>query len=70
MFAMTANDILAAIDTEISRLQQARALLAGLDGQPANPKATRKTHKVTPEGRMRIAEAMRRRWAAKRKAEK
>jgi hypothetical protein len=68
---MTPNDILASIDAEISRLQQARALLAGLDGsQPAKPKATRKTHKVSAEGRKRIAEAMRKRWAAKRKAEK
>jgi hypothetical protein len=38
---MTANDILAAIDAEIDHLQQARDLLAGLDGsQPAKPKET------------------------------
>jgi hypothetical protein len=68
---MTANDILVSIDTEISRLQQARALLAGSDGsQPAKPKATRKKYKMSAAGRKRIAEAQRKRWAAKKKAEK
>lgn len=71
---MTPNDILSAIDTEISRLQQARALLAGLDGsqlaKPIKPRATRKKHKMSAEGRKRIAEAQRKRWAAKKKAEK
>ena len=71
LFAMTANDILAAIDAEIDHLQQARALLAGLDGsQPAKPKATRKKYQMSAEGRKRIVEAVRKRWAAKRKAVK
>jgi hypothetical protein len=68
---MTSNDILASIDTEISRLQQARALLAGLDGsQLSKPKATRGKHKMSAEGRKRIADGQRKRWAAKKKAEK
>jgi hypothetical protein len=66
---MTANDILAIIDAEISRLQQARAFLAGLEGsQLAKPKA--KKHKMSAEGRKRIADAARKRWADMRKAKK
>jgi hypothetical protein len=64
---MTANDILNSIDAEISRLQQARALLAGLDGaQPSKAKAKAK-HTMSTEGRKRIAEAQRKRWAEKKK---
>jgi putative heme iron utilization protein len=69
------NEILAEIDAEISKLQQARALLGG----EATPKQTRsknkattttiapKKRKLTPEGRKRIAEAMKRRWAERKK---
>jgi hypothetical protein len=88
--------IIAEIDAQISKLQQARHLLAGTDvvavaavaapskpgrGRPkgsknvkpaatapatAPAKATRK-RKLSPEGRKRIAEAMKRRWAERRK---
>jgi hypothetical protein len=70
------NEILAEIDAEISKLQQARALLGG----EASSKLTRgknkpaaaaetapKKRKLTPEGRKRIAEAMKRRWAERKK---
>ena len=70
--AMTPNDILSAIDTEISRLTQARVLLSDLNGsqlfKPSKPK--RKKYKMSAEGRKRIVEALRKRWAAKRKAAK
>jgi hypothetical protein len=68
------SEILAQVDKEIAQLQQARALL---NGGPANKAlkstlagkriATRK-RRLTPEGRKRIAEAVRRRWAEQRKA--
>jgi hypothetical protein len=72
------------IDSEISRLQQARALLTGEPTKrgPGRPKAAAATHKVassaaakrgkrkrrlSPEGRKRIADAMRKRWAERKK---
>jgi hypothetical protein len=69
--------ILAEIDAQILKLQQARALLAGSQqaarrgpGRPkgtAVPTAKRKKRKLTPEGRKRIADAMKKRWAERRK---
>jgi hypothetical protein len=71
------------IDSEISRLQQARALLSGEPAKrgPGRPKAdvghkggataAKKTPKrkrrLSPEGRKRIADAMRKRWAERKK---
>jgi hypothetical protein len=78
---MQLSKILAEIDLEISRLEQARTLLAG-DAAPV-VKKTRKTKTVeagetptkrkkkrnlSPEGRKRIAEAVRRRWELQKKA--
>jgi hypothetical protein len=75
---MGLTEILAEIDEEIAKLTQARALL--VDGTvvkrgPGRPKAVtavvkpaKKKRNLTPEGRKRIAEAVRRRWAAQRKA--
>ena len=66
------KDILVEIDAEISRLQQARALLSGGAAPrrgPGRAKAVSapKKRKLTPEGRKRIAEAMKRRWAERKK---
>ncbi len=79
---MQLSKILAEIDLEISRLEQARTLLAG-DSSAAG-KTTRKSKSVvvstesplkrkkkrnlSPEGRKRIAEAVRRRWELQKKA--
>jgi hypothetical protein len=79
---MQLSKILAEIDLEISRLEQARTLLAG-ESAPA-AKKTRKTksavvgaeapvkrkkkRNLSPEGRKRIAEAVRRRWELQKKA--
>lgn len=77
---MEVNRIIAEIDAQILKLQQARALIAGTTapaatagrGRPkgsknsAAVKAPRK-RKLSPEGRKRIAEAMKRRWAERRK---
>jgi hypothetical protein len=77
------NRIIAEIDAQISKLQQARALLAGTTPSAARtsrgrPKGTKNTasvasvatprkRKLSPEGRKRIADAMKKRWAERRK---
>ena len=69
------------IDSEISRLQQARALLIGepVKRGPGRPKAAaghktataskpaKRKRRLSPEGRKRIADAMRKRWAERKK---
>ena len=77
---MDVNKILAEIDGEIARLQQIRSALTGIGGvttgkRRGRPKgstnavkpAKRKKRNLSPEGRKRIAEAMKRRWAEHRK---
>jgi hypothetical protein len=73
--------IIAEIDAQISKLQQARALLAGTPapaaragrGRPKGSKnasttaAAPRKRKLSPEGRKRIADAMKKRWAERRK---
>jgi len=81
--------IIAEIDGQIAKLQQARALLAGGTAAPragrgrpkgsknaatakeasASTTVTRK-RKLSPEGRKRIADAMKKRWAERRKQSK
>jgi hypothetical protein len=81
------TDVIAQIDAEIAKLQQAKQLLSGAApaksgrGRPkgsknattlaavaAAPAATKSAkRKLSPEGRKAIAEAMKRRWAEKRK---
>ncbi len=84
---MDFNRLVHEIDSEISRLQQARALLTGESASakrgPGRPKVAAVTRKATttttaaktgtrkrrlsPEGRKRIADAMRKRWAERKK---
>lgn len=80
---MPFTEILAEIDRDIAQLMQARAVLSG-SGLPVEkrkagrPKknavdvavkpAKAKKRNISPEGRKRIAEAVKRRWAAQRKA--
>ena len=78
---MEVSGIIAQIDAQIAKLQQARALLAGSTtgsggrGRPKGSKNAAKTaapkkaakRKLSPEGRKRIAEAMKKRWADRRK---
>jgi hypothetical protein len=71
-------EILIQIDHEIAQLQRARALLASGFGAahkkvavaPAVKRAYKKRKKrhISPEGRKRIAEAAKRRWAEQKKA--
>lgn len=74
---MEVKQIVAELEKEIARLKEARALLGGEGtgaarrGRPRKTTpAVRKTGKrrLTPEGRKRISEALKRRWAARRKA--
>ena len=68
------------IDEQLSALTQARTVLAGtvvkrLPGRPAKATATatvqpKKKRKLTPEGRARIAAAVKARWAKQKKAAK
>jgi hypothetical protein len=79
---MQLSKILAEIDLEIGRLEQARTLLAG-DTAPAvkkprksklaeaaveAPVKRKKKRNLSPEGRKRIAEAVKRRWELQKKA--
>jgi hypothetical protein len=60
-----AFDILAQLDHEISQLKHARALLDGSLSLPRSRAA--KKRNLTPEGRRRIIEAVKRRWATQKK---
>jgi hypothetical protein len=78
------QEIIAEIDQEITRLQQARALLAGTQSRRGRPRGSRNAakkapakttarparaaRKMTAEGRKRIADAMRKRWAERKKS--
>ena len=80
---MDFNRLVHEIDSEISRLQQVRALLTGESvkrgpGRPkvaattrkaaaATPKSGKRKRRLSPEGRKRIADAMRKRWAERKK---
>jgi hypothetical protein len=74
--AMAIENILAQIDSEIARLQQARKLLANIGNSTTSTgrgvrrvaaKATsRKKRILSADARKRIADAQRKRWAAAR----
>jgi hypothetical protein len=75
------SEILATIEREIAQLEHARALLGGQVAPkksvgrprkgataPMAAKPVKKKRNLTPDGRRRIAEAVKRRWAAQKKA--
>ena len=80
---MEVSRIITEIDAQIAKLQQARALLAGTVAPathtgPGRPRGSKNTaaaqaaaaprkRKLSPEGRKRIADAMKKRWAERRK---
>ena len=77
---MQVSEILSEIDNEIARLQEARRLLAGESSgatstrgrkpaavAAAAPKKRRRRRKLTPEGRKRLSEALKARWAERKK---
>jgi hypothetical protein len=80
---MDVSKILAEIDAKILSLQQARAAIVSLDGiETEKPrrgrpkgstnkkKAAKRKRNLSPEGRARIAEAMKKRWADRKKETK
>ncbi len=71
---MSLKQLVVHIEREIARLQEARDLLSGesspvgrggskVNGAPAAKKRT-----LSPENRQKIADGMKRRWAARRRA--
>lgn len=77
---MQVSEILSEIDKEIARLQEARRLLAGegsgttktrgrkpAAAAAAAPKKRRRRRKLTPEGRKKLSEALKARWAERKK---
>jgi len=66
---MNLTELLSSIDSEIARLEQARALLAGQDRHSATP-TKKKRSVMSAEGRARIAAAQRARWAKRKMAAK
>jgi hypothetical protein len=71
---MNLDEIIAALQDERQRIDDALRILTGhASTQSDNPVSALKTKKkrnMSPEGRMRIAEAVKRRWAAQKKAKK
>jgi len=77
--AMTIEEIISHIDAEISRLTEARDLVAGAavgkvsrsprkSGLAApKPRAVRRKRVISPEGRARIAAAQKLRWAKQKR---
>jgi hypothetical protein len=74
---MNLTKLLSELDAEIARLEQARNLLANGSPRRGRPPAIatvaatpakKKRRKLTPEGRARIAEAVKRRWERQKKA--
>jgi hypothetical protein len=81
-FIMSLESLIAKIDAELARFQQVRTLLSGSvapsakkRGRPAGAvkaagKPAKKKRNISPEGRARIAAAVKARWAAQKKASK
>jgi len=84
---MGLTEIVAQIDAEIARLQQAKSLLAATEtslalraiprgrpkknaGETTSTKPAKKKRNLSPEGRARIAEAVKRRWALQKGKQK
>jgi len=72
---MQTNQIIAEIDSEIQRLERAKALLTGnsfhgAGGRPAASSAAPKKRHLSTEARARIAAAQKARWARVKKAVK
>lgn len=69
------RSLVAAIDEELSKLEQVRRILTGVADSGAKTNHVRKSGtrhrpKLSAEGRARIAAAQRKRWAKHRKAAK
>ena len=71
---MGIESVLVLIDAEISKLQEARALLAGLGSVNGTSKMRGRKpgrkHRMSPEGRARIAAAVKARWERQKSGKK
>jgi hypothetical protein len=65
---MQFSQIVAGLDEEIAKLQQARALLIGSNGQAAGRRGPYKTRTMSAAARAKIAAAQRARWAKQKAA--
>jgi hypothetical protein len=70
---MTREELVAAVDEEISRLEKVRALLQSTGGSRITPSSfgnrPRKKRVLSADARARIAAAQRRRWAKQKAAQ-
>ena len=75
---MNTDNLLSLIDVEIANLQKAKEVLLGVSKrQPAGPRrpkagvaVSKRKRNLTPEGRARIAEAVKQRWARQKAKQK
>jgi hypothetical protein len=67
---MLINEIIAGIDAEIARLQQARELLNGTTSKRPAAEPARKKRHISAAGLATIAAAQKKRWAKAKKAAK
>lgn len=72
--AMDTTDIIKQLTAERDRIDAVIKLLSGTAsvgrGRPVGSKNAKKRGGLSPEGRMRIADAMKKRWAERRKQAK
>jgi hypothetical protein len=77
-YLMDTDSIIAALDAEIERLNQARALLSKgdntttsvMEARASKPRRASQKRVLSPEARKRIADAQRKRWAKVKKSKK
>lgn len=71
---MSREELIAAVDEEISRLEKVRSLLESAGGSRITTTSfgnkPRKKRVLSPEARARIAAAQKRRWAKQKSAQK
>ena len=67
---MNTTELIFAIDSEITRLQEARTLLAGQNGHTHRTVKPAKKRTMSAEARKRIGDAQRKRWAKQKQAAK
>jgi hypothetical protein len=67
---MDTSELLSAIDSELARLREVRALLGKDAPFPFRTNHAKKRHKMSAAGRAAIAAAQRKRWAKQKRAAK
>ena len=72
---MQPSELIAAIDSEINLLKQARSLLAGIETRNRSKGTSHQSRRggkrtLSAEARARISAAQKKRWAAQKKAAK